>query len=201
MSKKFIIEGGHHLKGEIRVRGAKNAVTKEMVAALLAPGKSVLQNVPEIGDVEITKQILASVGCVVDHQKDEGVLSIDASALSTHAVPMEYSGLNRIPILLAGVLLHRFGRAEIPMMGGCDIGPRPVDFHLQGFQHLGAEIEYKDGVYRFAAKRLQGARITLPFPSVGATENLMMAAATARGTTEIRNAAIEPEIVDLALFL
>ncbi len=201
MAKKFVIEGGRYLKGEIRIRGAKNAVTKEMVAALLAPGKSVLHNVPDIGDVEITKRILTSIGCRLEHDKDEGVLSVDAAGLSTASVPMEYSGLNRIPILLAGVLLHRFGEAEIPMMGGCDIGPRPLDFHLKGFKDLGAGIEYSGGVYRFKAKRLAGARITLPFPSVGATENLMMAAATAKGTTEIRNAAIEPEIVDLALFL
>ncbi len=201
MAKKFIIEGGRYLKGEIRIRGAKNAVTKQMVAALLAPGKSILSNVPEIGDVDITKQILASVGCIVTHQREEGILEIDASALSTHTVPQQYSGLNRIPILLAGVLLHRFGHAEIPMMGGCDIGPRPVDYHLEGFRSLGADIQYQNGVYTFKAKRLSGARITLPYPSVGATENLMMAAATAKGTTEIHNAAIEPEIVDLALFL
>ena len=201
MAKKFIIEGGRYLKGEIRIRGAKNAVTKQMVASLLAPGKSILQNVPEIGDVEITKQILASIGCKVEHDDEGGVLSIDAANLSTHRVPEEYSGLNRIPILLAGVLMHRFGSAEIPMMGGCDIGPRPVDFHIEGLKALGADIRYEDGIYRFTAKRLTGARITLPFPSVGATENLMMAAATAKGTTEIRNAAIEPEIVDLALFL
>src|SRR6188768_1882733 len=143
MAKKFIIEGGRYLKGEIRIRGAKNAVTKQMVAALLAPGKSVLRNVPEIGDVEITKQILSSIGCVIDHQKEAGILSIDATALSTQVMPQEYSGLNRIPILLAGVLLHRFGRAEIPMMGGCDIGPRPVDFHLEGFRTLGADIRYE----------------------------------------------------------
>ncbi len=201
MAKKFIIEGGRYLKGEIQIRGAKNAVTKEMVASLLAPGKSLLKNIPEIGDVEITKQILSSVGCKVEHDLEKGQLSIDASNLSTSSVPQQYSGLNRIPILLAGVLLHRFGEAEIPMMGGCDIGPRPVDFHLEGFRSLGADIQYRDGVYKFKAKRLTGARITLPFPSVGATENLMMAAATAKGTTEIRNAAIEPEIVDLALFL
>jgi UDP-N-acetylglucosamine 1-carboxyvinyltransferase len=201
MAKKFLIEGGRYLKGEIQIRGAKNAVTKQMVAALLAPGKSVLSNVPEIGDVEITKKILASVGCVVTHEKDDGVLAIDAGNLTTHAIHAEYSGLNRIPILLVGALLHRFGRAEIPMMGGCDIGPRPIDFHIEGLKQLGAEIEYRDGSYHFKSKRLTGARITLPFPSVGATENIMMAAATAQGTTEIRNAAIEPEIVDLALFL
>lgn len=201
MAKKFLIEGGKYLKGEIRIRGAKNAVTKQMVAALLAPGKSTLTNVPEIGDVEISKKILASLGCAVSHDADEGRLEIDAGSLNTHAVHAEYSGLNRIPILLAGALIHRFGKAEIPMMGGCDIGPRPIDFHLEGFKQLGAQIEYKGGAYHFEAKRLAGARITLPFPSVGATENIMMAAATAQGTTEIRNAAIEPEIVDLALFL
>src|SRR3954471_7147943 len=167
MAKKFIIEGGRYLKGEIRIRGAKNAVTKQMVAALLAPGKSVLHNVPEIGDVEITKQILSSIGCVITHRKEEGILEIDAANLTTQVVPQEYSGLNRIPILLAGVLLHRFGKAEIPMMGGCDIGPRPVDFHLEGFRTLGAKIEYENGAYHFRAKRLSGARITLPFPSVG----------------------------------
>jgi UDP-N-acetylglucosamine 1-carboxyvinyltransferase len=151
--------------------------------------------------VEITKKILTSLGCAIEHDKDGGRLSVDAAGLNTPSVPMEYSGLNRIPILLAGVLIHRFGQADIPMMGGCDIGPRPLDFHLKGFQELGAQIDYQDGVYRFKAKRLTGSRVTLPFPSVGATENLMMAAATAKGTTEIRNAAIEPEIVDLALFL
>src|SRR3954469_2605491 len=109
MAKKFLIEGGRYLKGEIQIRGAKNAVTKQMVAALLAPGKSVLKNVPEIGDVEITKQILSSLGCVISHQTDEGILEIDAKNLATPAVPAQYSGLNRIPILLAGVLLHRFG--------------------------------------------------------------------------------------------
>ncbi len=105
------------------------------------------------------------------------------------------------PILMVGPLLHRFGRAVVPVMGGCVIGDRPIDFHLQGFQSLGAKVEYKDGAYHFEAKRLTGTRITLPFPSVGATENLMMAATLAKGTTEIRNAAIEPEIVDLALQL
>lgn len=199
--KKFKIEGGRYLKGEVTVRGAKNAVTKEMVAALLAPGISELTNVPDIGDVSITRRILESLGCLIQHDADAGTLRIDAAALHGPEVPLEYSGLNRIPILLAGVLLHRFGKAVIPMMGGCDIGPRPIDFHLQGLRDLGAQIEYRDGAYHFEAKQLTGARITLPFPSVGATENLLMAATLAKGTTEIRNAAIEPEIVDLALQL
>jgi len=200
-TKKFIIDGGQTLQGEVAVRGAKNAVTKEMVAALLTPGISHLTNVPDIGDVGITRRILESLGCRIEHDAEQGLLSIDATHLHGPEVASEYSGLNRIPILLAGVLIHRFGRAVIPMMGGCDIGPRPIDFHLQGLRDLGARIDYRDGAYHFDAKGLQGARITLPFPSVGATENLLMAAVLAKGITEIRNAAIEPEIVDLALLL
>jgi UDP-N-acetylglucosamine 1-carboxyvinyltransferase len=201
MTRKFRIDGGKTLKGQVQIRGAKNAVTKEMVASLLAPGKSILKNVPEIGDVDITRKILSSLGCVITHKADEGILELDASNLQTPEVPIEYSGLNRIPILLAGVLLHRFGRAVIPVMGGCDIGPRPIDFHLKGLEALGAHAEYRDNAYHFKAKRLVGTKITLPFPSVGATENIIMAAAVAQGTTVIKNAAIEPEIVDLALFL
>ncbi len=201
MSRKYVIEGGSTLQGEITIRGAKNAVTKEMVAALLAPGISRLRNVPDIGDVDITRRVLESLGCAVRHDAEAGTLEIDASPLSTPEVPAEYSGLNRIPILMVGPLLHRFGRAVIPVMGGCGIGERPIDFHLEGFKSLGAKVEYRDGAYHFQAEKLTGARITLPFPSVGATENLMMAAVLAQGTTEIRNAAIEPEIADLALLL
>lgn len=203
MTRTYGIEGGVRLQGEISVRGAKNAVTKQMVAALLAPGVTTLRNVPEIGDVEITKRVIESVGVAVDHDPSGGTVRIDATTLTGPEVPDEYSGLNRIPILLAGALLHRFGRAVIPAPGGCDIGARPLDFHLQGFERLGAKVDRRDGAYHFSAGKtgLTGARITLPFPSVGATENLMMAAVLARGTTEIRNAAVEPEIVDLALLL
>ncbi len=202
MAKRFIIQGGVSLEGEIAIRGAKNAVTKEMVAAVLAPGQSLLRNVPSIGDVEVTCRVLESLGCGIEHLSEAGILKVDAATLDTHEVPMQYSGVNRIPILMAGVLLHRFGKAVIPMMGGCAIGPRPIDFHLQGLEKLGAKVEYKDGAYHFEAKRrLVGAHIVLPFPSVGATENIIMAATMAQGTTVIKNAAIEPEIVDLALFL
>lgn len=201
MARTYSIEGGVSLQGTISVRGAKNAVTKEMVAALLAPGATTLRNIPEIGDVEITKKVIEAVGVKVGHDTAAGVVTIDATTLAGPEVPAEYSGLNRIPILLTGALLHRFGRAVIPAPGGCDIGARPLDFHLQGFEQLGAKVERRAGAYHFTADRLTGARITLPFPSVGATENLMMAAVLARGTTEIRNAAVEPEIVDLALLL
>ncbi len=117
MGRKYLIEGGRYLKGEIAVRGAKNAVTKEMVAALLASGTTRLRNVPAIGDVDITRRVVESLGCKIKHDPEAGILEIDSSGLSTPEVPAEYSGLNRIPILLAGVLLHRFGRAVIPMMG------------------------------------------------------------------------------------
>ena len=172
-----------------------------MVASLLASGVSRLRNVPDIGDVDITRRVMESLGCRVAHDSEAGTLEIDGSSLSTPEVPAEYSGLNRIPILMVGPLLHRFGRAVVPMMGGCGIGERPIDFHIEGLKSLGAKVEYRDNAYHFEAARLTGARITLPFPSVGATENLMMAAVLARGITEIRNAAIEPEIADLALLL
>lgn len=201
MDKRYIVTGGRYLEGRVRVRGAKNAVTKQMVAALLASGKSCLENVPDIGDVDITRAILQSLGCRIDHDRERGTLVIDTADLSRPAVDHRYSGLNRIPILLAGVLLSRFKTASIPMMGGCNIGARPVDFHIQGLRAMGAEVAYTDGIYEFRASRLRGAQIELGYPSVGATENLMMASVLAEGTTVIKNAAIEPEIVDLALFL
>lgn len=201
MNFAYQIAGPTKLEGAIDLRGAKNAVTKEMVAALLAPGKTILSNVPKIGDVEITSNVLKSLGCKVLPQEDGTTLHIHTDTLNTSTVPIEYSGVNRIPILMAGPLLTRFGKAIIPVMGGCEIGPRPVDFHLQGLSALGAHIEYKDHCYHFACDGLKGTHIDLPFPSVGATENIMMAAVMARGTTVIRNAAIEPEIMDLALLL
>lgn len=200
-TKAYKIHGGTRLKGEIQIRGAKNAVTKEMVAALLASGKTVLENIPNIGDVEVTAEILSSLGCIIDWDRDAGVLQIETNTLSTPTVPAQYSGINRIPILMVGPLLHRFGRAEIPVMGGCKIGSRPIDFHLKGVESLGAQVTYEEDKYIFHANHLKGAHIELPYPSVGATENIMMTAVCAEGTTVISNAAIEPEIVDLALFL
>jgi UDP-N-acetylglucosamine 1-carboxyvinyltransferase len=145
MARTYSIQGGIRLEGEISVRGAKNAVTKEMVAALLAPGVSRLRNVPEIGDVDITRRVIESVGCRVTHDAAAGTLEIDATTLAGPEVPEEYSGLNRIPILLAGALLHRFGRAVIPAPGGCDIGARPRDFHQQGFEQRWGKVERRGG--------------------------------------------------------
>jgi UDP-N-acetylglucosamine 1-carboxyvinyltransferase len=198
-SKKYVVEGGGSLQGEIHIRGAKNAVTKQMVAAMLVNGTTVLRNVPEIGDVAVTQTILESLGTKVNRESD--VLTLDNSSLNTPHVDSKFAGANRIPILMAGPLLHRFEQAVIPVMGGCNIGSRPLDFHTKGLEQLGAQVTFKDSAYHFTAKKLKGAHIKLPFPSVGATENLMMAAVLAEGTTVIQNAAIEPEIVDLALLL
>jgi len=201
MANTYTIEGGRYLNGEVTIRGAKNAVTKEMVASMLAEGESVLHNVPNIGDVDITADILKAIGCQITYDKHAATLKLENTHLKTSHVPMKYSGVNRIPILMAGPLLHRFGEAIIPIMGGCKIGSRPVDFHMDGLQALGAKVDYLEDAYHIRADSLKGAIVNLPFPSVGATENLMMAAVLAKGTTIIKNAAIEPEIVDLAMLL
>lgn len=201
IQKSYSIVGGTPLQGRVCIRGAKNAVTKEMVAALCTSGVTNLSNVPDIGDVEVTAKILTSLGCQVSHDKSKGQLVIDTQTLRSSQVPVEYSGVNRIPILLAGVLLSRFKSATIPILGGCQIGKRPVDFHIEGLKSLGAMVEFQDNTYTFKCDQLRGAHIALPYPSVGATENLIMAAVLAKGTTVIRNAAVEPEIVDLSIML
>lgn len=200
MSHALLITGGTPLRGEVRVPGAKNAATKELVATLLASEPVTLLNVPDIGDTQATIEMLEGLGAHVTREGDS--VTVDASALKTHVVHEAFSRKNRIPILLFGPLLARFGKAEIPALGGCKIGARPVDFHLDALRSMGVEIEC-NGEYRAAltGKRLKGAVIDLPFPSVGATENSMLAAVLAQGTTVIKNAAVEPEIVDLAKLL
>ena len=196
----YRIEGPSKLQGTVKVAGAKNAATKEIVAALLAEGISSFENVPRIGDVETTVDILSSVGARTRWEHEETLL-VDASHLTSSEVPIAFSGLNRIPILLMGPLLHRLGEARIPVLGGCNLGPRPVDFHIQGLRELGADIRFEKGYYIARSDGLKGTIITLPYPSVGATENIMIAATMARGTSVIHNAATEPEVVDLARFL
>lgn len=195
----YSVQGGRPLRGEVRVSGAKNAATKELVAALLADEPVGLQNVPDIGDGRVTMDMIKALGATVTFK--DGTVTIDASKMKTAKVAEAFSRKNRIPILLLGPLLHRFGKAVIPALGGCTIGARPVDFHLSALRAMGAEILCERGYYSATAKRLKGAVIELPFPSVGATENVMLAAVKARGTTIIRNAAVEPEIVDLAEML
>jgi len=195
----YLINGGKPLRGTVKVAGAKNAATKQLVASLLTDDEVKLANVPQIGDVDATIELLRSLGVKVV-QKGSAV-NICAKGIKNGDVVSAYSRKNRIPILLIGPLLHRFGEARIPMLGGCKIGARPVDIHLEGFKKMGAEIICEDDCYAIRAKELTAAMIELPFPSVGATENLMFAAVRAKGTTTISNAAIEPEIMDTAKLL
>jgi len=201
------ITGGNPLKGQVKTPGAKNAITKLLVASLLSEKKCRFFNVPNIAEVEVTVALCQELGMEVAWDKDGGVMEVITKHLNTAYVPQRFSGANRIPILMIGALLGRTDEDIIvPVAGGCPIGRRPVDFHIEALRELGARIEYremkKQGAYFAQAHSgLVGTQITLPYPSVGATENTVLAAVTARGITEIRNAAIEPEVVDLILFL
>lgn len=197
--RAYYVTGGIPLRGEVRVPGAKNAATKEIVAALLADEPVVLNNVPKIGDVDVTIDMLRDLGAKVTWKGSS--LTIDPTSVNTHEVSATFSKMNRIPILLIGPLLSRFGKAVIPSLGGCTIGGRPVDFHFTALEKMGAEITTDDCVHAIKAAQLHGTIIELPFPSVGATENVILSAVKAKGTTIIRNAAVEPEIVDLAMML
>ncbi|NLG23276.1 MAG: UDP-N-acetylglucosamine 1-carboxyvinyltransferase [Actinomycetales bacterium] len=189
------------LHGDVHVRGSKNAVTKHMVAALLGDGPSQIRNVPEVGDVVITRDMLRSLGVDVEHDEQQGVITVGRDANVLAEVPLSFTGLNRIPILLLGPLLHLAGEAFVPLLGGDPIGRRPVDFHIEALAALGAEIEHRDDGIVARATRLRGARLELPYPSVGATETVLLTAALAEGRTVLRNAATEPEVIELALFL
>lgn len=198
----YEIEGGTPLRGAVRISGAKNAATKQIVASLLTDEPVILHNVPRIGDTAVTLELCKSVGMRYEWDSDTGnTLRLHTPRVETPEVSLGFSGLNRIPILLLGPLLHRYGRAVIPMLGGDDIGPRPVDFHVRALEQLGATITFAGGRYYAEAGRLQGAVIELPYPSVGATENALFAAALANGTTLIRNAAVEPEVIDQVMLL
>ncbi|MES2345234.1 MAG: UDP-N-acetylglucosamine 1-carboxyvinyltransferase [Chlamydiota bacterium] len=201
------IKGGLPLEGSVKAAGAKNAVTKLLVASLISDKRCVFYNVPNIVEVEVTVDLCREIGSQISWDKDAGVIEIITKELSTTYVPQRFSGSNRIPILMIGALLGRTDQDIIvPTVGGCAIGKRPVNFHIHSLEQLGAVIEYremkKEGAYfAHAHNGLRGTIIQLPFPSVGATENTILAAARAKGTTLIKNAAIEPEIIDLILFL
>ncbi len=197
--RAYQVVGGVPLCGEVCVSGAKNAATKELVAALLADEPVTLENVPKIGDVEMTIEMLCALGVKITRRGAR--VTVDASKLKTSRVAEAFSRKNRIPILLLGPLLHRFGKAVIPALGGDTIGARPVNFHLDALKQMRAEITMEGDVYVATAKRLTGVVIELPYPSVGTTENIMLAAVKAKGSTVIKNAAVEPEIVDLARLL
>lgn len=207
MDEVLHIKGGTPLVGEVKAAGAKNAMTKLLVASLLSDKRCTFYNVPNIGDVEVTVALCREIGMQVNWDKEAGVLQCETKELKTSYIPQRFSGSNRIPILMIGALLGRTDEDIIvPTLGGCKIGNRAVEFHLDALRKLGAVIELRDmkresAYFAHAHNGLQGALIHLPYPSVGATENTIMASITARGTTIIKNAAIEPEIVDLILFL
>jgi len=196
-------EGGKPLIGEVEVRGAKNLVTKAMVAALLGDSPSVLRGVPAIRDVAVVKGLLEAHAVTVTELAD-GELELDPrGATSAHFAEIDaHAGSSRIPILFCGPLLHQLGEAFIPDLGGCRIGDRPINFHLDALRAFGAEIDKSyEGIRLRAPRRLVGARVDLPYPSVGATEQVLLTAVRAQGVTELTNAAIEPEIMDLIQIL
>ena len=197
---RLIVTGGARLAGSVQVSGAKNSALKLMAAALLAPGRTVLHGVPRIQDCLTMAEVLEHLGVGVAWTDDAVI--IDASALGSVEAPYELVRRMRASIVVLGPLLARAGRAKVAMPGGDNIGSRPVDLHVSGLRKMGAQIRSEHGfLHAEAPHGLSGASITLDYPSVGATENLMMAAVAARGTTVIDNAAREPEIADIAGFL
>ena len=194
------IRGGKPLEGRLRVQGAKNSVLPILAAALLAPGVSVLHNCPRLSDVAATEKILRLLGCPV--AREGNTLAVDASQPTGSAIPDALMREMRSSVIFLGAMLARLGQAELSYPGGCELGPRPIDLHLAALRQLGAEIVEEHGRLRCTAGRgLSGREICLSLPSVGATENTMLAACGARGTTTIVGAAQEPEIADLQAFL
>ena len=201
--EQLVIHGGNPLRGRVKIGGAKNAVLPIIAAALLGSrGVSVLDDVPALEDVYTISSVLRSLGVKADYAAKEHRLTIDASRIETVSAPYELVRKMRASFLIMGPLLAREGHAEISLPGGCAIGTRPIDLHLEGFEALGAEIDITQGaIHASAPHGLKGARIYFDFPSVGATENVMMAASCAEGQTILENPALEPEIVDLANYL
>jgi UDP-N-acetylglucosamine 1-carboxyvinyltransferase len=200
---QITVHGGKPLVGRVDVRGAKNLVTKAMVAALLGETPSELRDVPKISDVEVVQRLLELHGVKIEFS-DDGVMKLDPTNVkSARMVDIDaHAGSSRIPILFCGPLLHQLGEAFIPDLGGCHIGDRPVDFHLEVLRNFGAVIEkLPNGTRMSAPDGLHGAKISLPYPSVGATEQVLLTATRAQGLTELSGAAVEPEIMDLIAIL
>jgi UDP-N-acetylglucosamine 1-carboxyvinyltransferase len=196
----FSIKGGFPLHGKVEVSGAKNSATKLIVASILTDEECILYNSPnKISDLVVTAEICKDIGSKI--VKDNDIFRIQTKDINNYIINEKLGNSTRIAMLLAGPLLHRYGKAKIPIPGGCRIGSRPVNFHIDGLKTLGADVQIGDCYYTIQAEKLKGANIHLEYPSVGATENIIIASTLARGRTIITNAAIEPEIVDLIKFL
>jgi len=195
----YIIDGGNKLEGEVKVSGSKNASLPIMAASILSGKTTTLYNVPNINDTKTTLKILEILGCAVS--KKNGKIVIDSKNIKSQEIPDELMRKMRSSVVLAGAIIGRFKNAIFSYPGGCDIGTRPIDLHLKGFQKLGIKIEESSGFIKCSADKIIGNDIHLDFPSVGATENLILASVFAEGETVITNAAMEPEIVDLQKFL
>lgn len=201
MSEKLIINGQNPTKGEVSISGAKNSVLKLMAASLLCKDTCVIYNVPALSDVEIMLEVLRELGAKTKYDKTNKKIEIDSSNLTNCEASQEYVSKMRASFCVLGSLVGRLKKAKVALPGGCKIGERRVNFHIKGLQALGCDCEIKDGYVQASAKKLQGAIVCFDIPSVGATENVMMASVMAEGETIIQNAAQEPEIVDLANFL
>lgn len=201
LADKFIIKGGQQLKGEVSIGGAKNAVLKLMAAAILAEGETKIHNVPDLTDVEIMLSVIEGLGTKTNYDKVNKTLSIDATDITSVVAEYEFVNKMRASFNVLGALVSRCKEAIVALPGGCAIGERRVDFHIKGLEALGAKIKIENGYVHAKASKLVGADIYLDIPSVGATENLMLAGVMAEGSTRIQNAAQEPEIIDLANFL
>lgn len=196
MAEKFIIQGGKPLHGEIEIRGSKNTAPKMMIASLLTSEPCMIENIPFSAEIDITAELCEKAGSVLALDASSHLCRIETKRVITSQIP-ELSRRNRIPILALGPLLHRNGRAEVPVPGGCPIGHRPVNFHFDALAKMGVRIERKEHSYVAEAHDIHGADIRLSYPSVGATENVLLTSVLARGKTAISNAAVEPEITNL----
>lgn len=201
MSEKFCIKGGNPLRGEVSIGGAKNSVLKLMAAAILVPGPVKIHNVPELTDVEIMLEVIRQMGIKIDYNKVEKTVVIDATEITSITAKYELVSKMRASFIVLGALVSRCREAVVALPGGCAIGERRVDFHIKGLETLGAKMKIENGYVHAKASKLTGGDVYLDIPSVGATENIMLAAVLAEGSTHIQNAAQEPEIVDLANFL
>ncbi|MGM9973172.1 MAG: UDP-N-acetylglucosamine 1-carboxyvinyltransferase [Clostridiaceae bacterium] len=199
--EKIIINGGTTLKGEVAISSAKNSVLPIIAACILCPEGCLIEGAPMLEDVFVICSVLQDLGCTVEINKINNTIAIDSKNIISKEPDMELVRKMRASFLIMGPMVARFGRFRLSMPGGCNIGNRPIDLHLKGLKALGARVDTEHGFVLVEGDRLIGSKINLDFPSVGATENIMMAAVFAEGTTIIQNAAEEPEIIDLANFL